>query len=101
MKRSKEMNNDAVTAINVQNFDIQVQEEKLPYIIPNQVQSPFLSQIKLLILFSSSILLPRQKGLKIPKVYHLSSSSASPATPPPSSLIGGISCSFSCFFISC
>eukprot|EP00258_Populus_trichocarpa_P023943 XP_024439962.1 protein PNS1 isoform X3 [Populus trichocarpa] len=38
MKRSKEMNNDAVTAINVQNFHIQVQEEKLPYIIPNQVE---------------------------------------------------------------
>jgi hypothetical protein len=40
-----------------------------------------------LILFSSSILLPRQKGLKIPKVYHLSSSSASPATPPPPPLL--------------
>ncbi|XP_061945998.1 protein PNS1-like isoform X2 [Populus nigra] len=38
MKRSKEMNNDAVTVINVQNFHIQVQEEKLPYIIPNQVE---------------------------------------------------------------
>ncbi|XP_061945997.1 protein PNS1-like isoform X1 [Populus nigra] len=37
MKRSKEMNNDAVTVINVQNFHIQVQEEKLPYIIPNQL----------------------------------------------------------------
>ncbi|KAJ6877401.1 protein PNS1-like isoform X2 [Populus alba x Populus x berolinensis] len=39
MKRCKEMiNDDAVTAINVQNFHIQVQEEKLPYIIPNQVE---------------------------------------------------------------
>jgi hypothetical protein len=88
MKRSKEMNNDAVTVINVQNIHIQVQEEKLPYIIPNQV--PFLSQIKLLILFSSSILLLRQKVLKIPKVYHLSSSPASPTL----SLIGGISSLF-------
>lgn len=55
------INNDAVTAINVQNFHIQVQEEKLPYIIPNQVLSPFLSQINLLILF-----------------YHLSSASPHP-----------------------